>query len=112
MQRTEGTKRLESRDGRGKNWRMAIARRDVGDVSEALIMAAVMEDLGGVVFSVCQDQSGRWHVWARFRSGSGRAEKIDSSFEETVRRVERDAALMLVETKQYAKTKSARRRGR
>jgi hypothetical protein len=89
---------------------MAIARREVSDVSEALIMAAVMEDLGGNVFTVCQDQGGRWHVWAKFRSG-GRAEKIDTSFDETLKEIGRDATLMLAETKQYVKRKRSTRRG-
>ncbi|HUS35822.1 MAG TPA: hypothetical protein VM680_10775 [Verrucomicrobiae bacterium] len=89
---------------------MAIARRDVSDVWEAMIMAAVMQDLGGNVFTISEDQSGRWHVWARFRSGNRRAEKIDTGFEKILKRIERNAALMLVDTKQYVKAKRSRRR--
>lgn len=89
---------------------MAIARRDVSDVWEAMIMAAVMQDLGGNVFTISENQTGRWHVWARFRSGSRRAEKVDASFEKRLREIEREAAFMLVETKQYVKTKRSRRR--
>ncbi len=60
-------------------------------------MASVMEDAGGIVFSVCQALDGRWHVWARFPHSEH--DQIDKEYRQTMRGLKKQGAFVEVSRK-------------